>query len=81
MPIASSGNEQDFGDLSQSRKSFASFSNSISGFWAGGDPNGTRVNIIDKVAIASLGNATDFGDLTQGRQNCSGCSNAHGGIS
>ena len=80
ITIASTGNAQDFGDLSQSRKNFASFSNNTTGFWAGGDPNGSIVNIIDKVAIASLGNATDFGDLTIDRESCSGCSNAHGGL-
>ena len=78
--IASAGNSSDFGDLSQKRKNFASFSNNTYGFWAGGDPNGTIVTLIDKVTISSTGNATEYADLLVARENCSGCSNSHGGL-
>jgi hypothetical protein len=68
ITITTLGNSQDFGDLSQTRHSLASFSSSTRGVWSGGTTPGLTYNIIDFVTISSSGNASDFGDLLAGFQ-------------
>ena len=65
VTIASSGNGQNFGDLSVARAQCGSTSNSVRGIWWNGEPS--HKNEIDFVTIASQGNATDFGNSTISR--------------
>jgi hypothetical protein len=84
--ITSTGNAQDFGDLTQARRGLhnSALSSSTRGIVAGGfvtpSPALTASNIIDYVTITTTGNAIDFGDLTQGRSGVTACSNGHGGL-
>ena len=82
--IQSTGNAEDFGDLSGNRYENESAASSTRGVFAGGYTEDTspnqKVNIIEFVTIANSSNATDFGDLTQQRGHSSGASNATRGI-
>ena len=85
ITIATTGNSQDFGDLTrtQSLETGAAASSTRATFAGGGTgPGPTAINVIDYVTIMSIGNAIDFGDLTasQARQTLSGVSNGHGGL-
>ena len=64
ITMASTGNSQDFGDLSVTKFQNVSVSNATRGVIFGGrtQPNGDSNNVIDFITIATLGNATDFGD-------------------
>ena len=66
ITIATTGNAEDFGDLSQTRDSAAAGSNSIRGIFGGGRYPTSSQNYIDFITIATTGNAQDFGDLTTG---------------
>jgi hypothetical protein len=55
---STTGNAEDFGDLTSGRSQVCSFSSATRGCWA----QGFLSNIIDYVTIQTLGNATDFGD-------------------
>ena len=81
VTIASLGNAQDFGDVTQSRSSSkGQVSSTIRGvFGSGNTPSVT--NTIDYVTIASTGNANDFGDTNSPGFEQAGCSDSHGGIS
>ena len=84
VTIASTGNTQDFGDLSRldSRDGGAACS-ATRGVFGGGDPNATpypKTNSIDYITIATTGNSSDFGDLTDARNHVNACSNGHGGL-
>ena len=65
ITIASTGDAQDFGDLTRTRYGMSGFSSSTRGIFAGGysNPQG-KINSIEFITIATLGNAIDFGDLT-----------------
>ena len=80
VTLASTGDAQDFGDLTDARKSCKAISNNTRGVNAGGlDPGYS--NILDYITIASTGNAADFGDLTVARARISGIgSDSHGGL-
>lgn len=77
ITIASTGNAQDFGDLTVNKSQLGACSSPTRGVFAGGQPN---TNIIDYVTILTTGNALDFGDLISAVQRPYGCSNAHGGL-
>ena len=78
--IASSGNTQDFGDLTSARRAMGSLSSSTRGLTIGGVNPGS-LNIIDYVETATLGDAIDFGDCTSaGRHQESGCSSPTRGL-
>jgi len=62
VTIATTGNTQDFGDLTRIVSGGIGVSNSIRGVFAGG---GTVNNTIEYITIASTGDAIDFGDLTR----------------
>ena len=79
ITIATTGNAQDFGDLTVARTRLGATSSPIRGIWAGGDTP-TVTNIIDFVKIASTGNAVDFGDRTIAVDQVTGVSNGHGGL-
>jgi len=67
ITIASTGNAQDFGDMSKKLAAPAGTSNSVRGLIAGGSPNISPaqdlVDDITFVTIASGGNSVDFGNL------------------
>ena len=65
VTIASKGNSVLFGQLTTVAGNPGGFSNSVRGFFAGGEPQTWRK--IDMINIASTGNAVHFGDLRQGR--------------
>ena len=65
LTIATTGNTQDFGDLSVASGGSGSSSNTRGIIFIGNDGSSpTGNNTIDFITIASTGNATDFGDLT-----------------
>ena len=78
ITIASTGNVQDFGDLTLARSGAVACSSPTRGVFGGGTAGGNQTKI-DYITIATLGNAIDFGDRTQSKESLSGCSNGHGG--
>ena len=81
ITTATTGNSQDFGNLSIQRNGTGAFSNATRGVWGGGEtPN--KTNIIDYITIATTGNAIDFGDMSYTRANASndGASSSTRGI-
>ena len=80
VTIATLGNAQDFGDLTEEKGNSATASDCIRGVRMGGSSGGSNHNTMDYVAIATEGNAVDFGDLATGQGEGAGCSNAHGGL-
>ena len=74
VTIATTGNSQDFGDLTQGRGNFTGLCSSTRGVFAGG--TNPANNIIDFVTIASTGNATDFGDMIDANSGAS-CSTSN----
>ena len=75
ITIATLGNSQTFGSLTDARRDVGGLSSSTRAIFAGGTDSGSpnANNTIDFVTIASLGNATDFGDMAEGGRNRSGC--------
>ena len=65
VTISTTGDAQDFGDLTQGRNRFSGACNSTRGVFSGGYAAPTRVNTIDFITITSTGNAQDFGDISQ----------------
>ena len=80
ITIASTGNAQDFGDITTATAGVSACSTLIRGVFAGGYQP-TIVNTMEYVTIASTGDAKDFGDLTITGHSRAGCSDSHGGIS
>jgi len=79
ITITSTGNAQDFGDLTHALSQMAGISSGTNerAVFAGGAYGGSgNYNYIDYVTISSTGNASDFGDLTLGRLDLGGCANA-----
>ena len=77
ITIASTGNTQDFGDLTRIVSGGIGVSNTIRGVFAGG---GTVNNTIEYVTIASLGDAIDFGDLTRSTFSLASASSSTRGV-
>ena len=76
ITLATLGNSQTFGNLTDARRDIGGLSSSTRAIFAGGtngpgDPSSNTT--IDYVTIASEGNATDFGDMTEGGRNRPGC--------
>jgi len=71
ITLATRGNSETFGNLTDARRDVGGLSSSTRAIFAGGtdggDPNSN--NIIDYVTIATLGDATDFGDMAAGGRN------------
>ena len=65
ITIASTGDAQDFGDLTVIKAYMGTATSATRGVFAGGQsPNDSNpTNVIDFVTMASTGNSTDFGDL------------------
>ena len=84
VTIASTGNAQDFGDLTQINNftGGVSCSSSTRGIaMAGREATGsTTLSEIQKITIATKGNATIFGDLTQAVRSASGTGSKTRGV-
>ena len=65
ITITTTGNAQDFGDLTVIKAYMGTATSATRGVFAGGQsPNDSNpTNVIDFVTMASTGNSTDFGDL------------------
>jgi hypothetical protein len=80
ITIASTGNAQDFGDLSAGKSSLSACSSSTRGVFGGGAPTPTLTNVIEFITISTLGNASDFGDLSVAKNALSACSSSTRGV-
>jgi hypothetical protein len=83
ITISSTGNAQDFGDLSVGRLDLSACSSSTRGVFGGGvttTPAVTIFNTIEYITISSTGNAQDFGDLSVGKYGLNACSSSTRGI-
>ena len=80
ITIATTGNSQDFGDLTVGGQGVGASSNNLRGVF-GGRTNPSKQNVIDYVDIATTGNASDFGDMTSIIASVGGTSDSHGGLS
>ena len=80
ITIATTGNAEDFGDMTIGHQSRASFASATRGIWAGGYTPSGESSRIDYVIISSKGGASDFGDTVITRQNPMGTSDATRGI-
>ena len=80
ITIATTGNAQDFGDLSGVRRELAGLSNSTRGVTGGGYDGSNSTNAMEFVTIASTGNSQDFGDQTAAFSTHSGCSSPTRGL-
>ena len=64
VTIASLGNSQNFGDLTDGVRYPSGTSSPIRGIFGGGRDNSGNKNVMSYITIATTGDATDFGDLT-----------------
>ena len=82
VTIASQGDAQDFGNLTQGRSYPCTSGNQTRAVMVGGGSPSGNFNTMDYVTIASTGNAVDFGDMTTTTNNSSdgGCGNATRGL-
>ena len=82
IQIQSTGNTQDFGDLTGARDLLSACASSTRGIFGGGylAPPSTYLNVMEFVTIASTGDALDFGDLSVDRQGPGSCSNSTRGV-
>jgi hypothetical protein len=77
VTISSTGNAQDFGDLTYDAYESGSFSSATRGVVGGGLAANNSINFL---TIATTGNAQDFGDLTDGRGDTTGASSTTRGV-
>ena len=77
ITISSTGNAQNFGDLTLARNQLGACASSTRGIFFGGQPNTDR---IDYITIASEGNAIDFGNTSSTRMDPKGVSSSTRGI-
>jgi len=80
ITIATTGDAQDFGDLTSVARRAAGCSSSTRGLSAGGYRAPVYVNTIDYITILSTGNGQDFGDLLGAQWAKGSCSNSTRGI-
>ena len=78
ITISTTGNAQNFGDLTVARNQFASAASSIRGLFGGGAPG--LSDVIDYITIASAGNAIDFGNTSATRGDPKGVSSSTRGV-
>jgi len=79
VTIASTGDAQDFGDLTLNRNAIGTVCSQTRGIFGGGYNPAAR-GTIDYITIASKGDAVSFGSLSQGRARPSGVSNNIRGV-
>ena len=80
VTIATTGDGQDFGDLSEPKSGCPGCSDSTRGVIFGGYTAPASVNVIDMVTIATTGTATDFGDIPTATKYGAACSNSIRGV-
>ena len=82
ITFATTGNSQDFGDLTDDSQSTfgGTASSSTRGLIGLGYVHPAVVNSVDFCTIATLGNAQDFGDLSAAKQTYGSCSNSIRGL-
>ena len=84
LTIATTGNAQDFGDLTDQTNACGAMSSPtrcVIKLGVAGPGNSTTTNAIDFIQFATTGNATDFGDsVNQTFGVGEGTSNGHGGL-
>ncbi len=80
VTIASMGNAQDFGDLSETRRGKAATASATRAISSGGYNGSDYTNTIEYVTISTTGNAVNFGDQINTVESHAGCSNGHGGL-
>ena len=80
VEIATTGNAQDFGDLTLGKKNGTGVSSNTRAIAMGGVAGPALNNTIDFVTIATTGNATDFGDLSSGTEHTGSVNNATRGV-
>ena len=82
ITFATTGNTQDFGDLTDDSQSTygGTASSSTRGLIGLGYVHPARSNAVDFCTIATTGNASDFGDLTAAKQTYGSCSNSIRGL-
>jgi len=79
--IASTGDANNFGDLTEAKRSIGSgIASPTRGIWHGGNNSVGVVKTIDFVTIPTLGDAVKFGEMTTSRNSHSGCSNSTRGL-
>jgi len=64
ITTSTTGNAQDFGNLTFKRYALSALSNGTRGVWCDGQGGDGYSNIMDYVTIATTGNAADLGDTT-----------------
>ena len=79
ITIATKGNAENFGDLTQAVGNCSGTSSQVRFVRAGGRTP-SLTDVIDFVTIATTGDATDFGDITQARRQLAAASDVHGGL-
>ena len=81
VTIQSTGNAQDFGDLSEPTNYGNPTASSVRGVFSGmTDPNGSNTNTISYVTISTTGNTQNFGDLDFTGSGGGGLSNPTRGV-
>ena len=79
ITVESTGNANDFGDLTQAGNFAGALASTTRGVFGGRYSPGNQ-NTIDFVTISTQGNAADFGDLQEGKRGPGGASNAVRGL-
>ena len=79
ITIATTGNAQDFGNLTQATRVAASATDGRSGFTLGG-ANPSYNNVIQRFDMSSLGNMADYSDLSRSVGDNKGACGSHDGI-
>ena len=78
ITVASTGDAQDFGDLTKNGYNRGAVCDSKRGVFGGGQPGNNT--LMESIEIATKGNGVDFGDLAQAHEQCGSVSNTHGGL-
>ena len=81
VTVASTGDAQDFGDLTVATTKGSAVANQTRAVRQAGQTDSANPdNTLDYVTIASTGNAADYGDASTAMKTHSGASDAHGGL-
>ena len=80
VEIATTGNAQDFGDLTQDRNQNTAVSSNTRAICIGGNRTPAISNVMDYVTISSTGNAIDFGDTLAAYEHTGSVDNAIRGV-
>jgi len=78
ITIATTGNSQDFADLTTGTGQLAGLHGTGRGVFGGG--TNSKTNVMQYITVSTLSNAADFGDLNQPLFNLCACSNGSRGI-